>query len=439
MRPWAAPFVVAFLLVAAAIIGSGPALAQSPKSPPALLLIMDASGSMNADDGSGHTKIDAAKDALRALVDKLPKGAPVGLRVYGHRVPNTDKANGCRDSQLVMPVGPLDPDAMKAAIGSYQAKGYTPIGFSLQEGARDLPPEGERTIILVSDGEDTCAPPDPCEVAKGLKAQGIGLKIETVGFQVDPAARAQLQCIATATGGAYRDAPNAAELATGLQQISGRALREYQAHGTPVKGGAAFRDAPIVGPGLYTDTLLGAEVLWYGVNLQVDQELVVRATLVGSPGEEGRAGRFLAVFVTPDLQNFYTRTESKFGDIGKETLSVANRTGVVSQNPGTWYLRIFKAVGEVKRPLPLEIEIQVLGPGSAASTNSTTVSGSATTATWATTQRAALKQAKADRGRGTGLWAFVVVAVAAALLGVGGTAVVLRRAGSKNAHPGVTS
>jgi hypothetical protein len=37
------------------------------------------------------------------------------------------------------------------------------------------------------------------------------------------------------------------------------------------------------------------------------------------------------------------------------------------------------------------------------------------------------------------LWAFVVVAVAAALLGVGGTAVVLRRAGSKNAHPGVTS
>jgi hypothetical protein len=340
-----------------------------------------------------------------------------------------------------MPVGPLDPDAMKAAIGSYQAKGYTPIGFSLQEGARDLPPEGERTIILVSDGEDTCAPPDPCEVAKGLKAQGIGLKIETVGFQVDPAARTQLQCIATATGGTYRDAPNAGELASGLQQISGRALREYQAHGGAVKGGAAFRDAPILGPGLYTDTLLGREQLWYGVNLQVGQELVVRATLVGSPAGNPTAlemlrsgGTFKAVFVTPDLQDFYTHTESNIGHLGHETVSVANRTGVVSQRPGTWYVRVFQEDAEVGRPLPLEIEIQVLGPGSAVSTNSTTVSGSATTATWATTKRAALKQVKADRRRGTAFWVVVLIAAAAAALGASATAVALRRAGSKRAR-----
>jgi Ca-activated chloride channel family protein len=54
-----------------------------------LLLIFDSSGSMRGDDGSSRPKIVAAKEALTRLVDELPEGTPVGLRVYGHRVPNT--------------------------------------------------------------------------------------------------------------------------------------------------------------------------------------------------------------------------------------------------------------------------------------------------------------------------------------------------------------
>ncbi len=95
---------------------------------------------MRADDGSGRPKIEAAKQALTTFVDGVPEGSTVGLRVYGHRVPNTDKANGCRDTDLVTPVRPVDKAQMKAAIGRFQPTGFTPIGYSLQEAAKDLPP-----------------------------------------------------------------------------------------------------------------------------------------------------------------------------------------------------------------------------------------------------------------------------------------------------------
>ncbi len=98
--------VVGFTFAGAATLGPPPATAQEQEDEPALLLIMDASGSMKASDGGGGTKIQAAKAALNGVVDALPEDSLVGLRVYGHRIPNTDKARGCEDTELIAPVGP---------------------------------------------------------------------------------------------------------------------------------------------------------------------------------------------------------------------------------------------------------------------------------------------------------------------------------------------
>ena len=51
---------------------------------------------MNEDAGNGGTRLDAAKQAVGTLVDKLPAGAPLGLRVYGSKVNETSRAEGCR-------------------------------------------------------------------------------------------------------------------------------------------------------------------------------------------------------------------------------------------------------------------------------------------------------------------------------------------------------
>ena len=90
---------------------------------------------------------------------------------------------------------------MKSAIERVQARGWTPVGSSLRAAEQDLPASGERTVVLVSDGIDSCAPPDPCDVARELARRGTHLTVHTIGFQIDGQARAQLQCIAEATGG----------------------------------------------------------------------------------------------------------------------------------------------------------------------------------------------------------------------------------------------
>lgn len=251
----------------------------------ALLLIMDASGSMNRTDDNGQLLIDGAKTALRGLVDTLPDGTQVGLRVYGHRQPNTVAAEvGCTDTELISPVQALDRGALGGAIDAFQPSGYTPIGLSLQEGAGDLPAEGVRRIILVSDGEDTCAPPDPCQVAQDLVDQGIDITIETVGFflQGNAAAEDQLRCIAETTGGEYRTADDAASLTSALETYSQRAIVQFRPTGLVVEGAPDERSAPIVeGPGLYSDTIVAGETRWYAIDVAPGQELTATVTVAG--------------------------------------------------------------------------------------------------------------------------------------------------------------
>lgn len=308
-RPRLAPRRGPVVLVASAVVWLGlvaapwldgePAHAQGESDRGSAILVMDSSGSMLADDGSGRRKIDAAKEALLSLVDRIPAGAPVGLEVYGARVPNTDRARGCRDIELVVPVGPIDPAQMKARIRSYQAKGFTPIGRALRRAAAALPEGGERTIVLVSDGIDTCAPPDPCQVARELARQGIDLRIQTIGFQVDARARRQLQCIARVSGGEYRDAPNADELEEGLQDTFSRALRLYRPQGTPVTGGSGVADAPTIGPGQYVDTITPGQERWYIVEAPGAEKLFAACTLV--PPRRASGGLADAVYLRAAL------------------------------------------------------------------------------------------------------------------------------------------
>ena len=78
-----AGLVVTGLILAWLTLPGSAHAAQSEEEPaPSLLLIMDSSGSMNAGDGSGGTKIQAAKTALNGVVDALPDDSQVGLRVY---------------------------------------------------------------------------------------------------------------------------------------------------------------------------------------------------------------------------------------------------------------------------------------------------------------------------------------------------------------------
>ncbi|WP_427383628.1 vWA domain-containing protein [Janibacter sp. G56] len=256
--------ILAALITAATVTLTGAAQSASPAAattsvdepvPGKLLLMLDASGSMKAQDPSGLTKINAAKKALTGLVDALPDTAQVGLRVYGATVDGKGKPTtaACADTQLIHPIEALDKPTLTSTIKDIKALGETPIAHSLKEALNDLGTEGKRNIVLVSDGEESCVP-DPCPTIKKLTTAGVDLQIDTVGFGVDAKARKQLQCLADAGKGSYYDAQDASQLANSLSKLGQRALRPFTTTGTPVTAAPSAETGPVLKAGQYTDT-----------------------------------------------------------------------------------------------------------------------------------------------------------------------------------------
>jgi hypothetical protein len=96
------------------------------------------------------------------------------------------------------------------------AQGYTPITKVIGLAADDLKEEpAPRTVILISDGKETCDG-DPCVAAKKLAEADADLVIHTIGLGVDAQARYQLECIARVARGRYQDADSAQALVATL-------------------------------------------------------------------------------------------------------------------------------------------------------------------------------------------------------------------------------
>ncbi|MGW5383086.1 vWA domain-containing protein [Nocardia sp. NPDC003963] len=263
---------------AAGVIGlvpvSAPALAQqSPGQQNTeyapTMLVLDASGSMAAADPGGGTKMDAAKNAVRSFVTAAPDTSKVGLTAYGTATGSSDaeKAAGCQDVKVLQPADTIDKPGLTAAADGIVPSGYTPIGTALRTAAGALPQSGPRSIVLVSDGLDTCAPPDPCEVARELSAQGAEIVVHAIGFGVDDPSRVQLTCIAQTTGGTYTDAVDGKTLEQVLPRVTATALRTYAAIGTPIAGTADHRNAPVTEPGQYLDVLDQKKPRYYAVDV----------------------------------------------------------------------------------------------------------------------------------------------------------------------------
>lgn len=215
-------FAATSLCIAATLLAGLAPGAQAQPSPDRILLVLDASGSMNTrlPDGSG-TRFEAARRTVSDMVAGLPPTTSVGLRVYGHT--SSPQARNCQDSDLVVPFGPAAERAgeIRSRIGGLKALGYTPISLSLERAAADLESQPGKggTVILVSDGRETCKA-DPCAVANALAKANAGLVVHTIGFGVDDATRRQLKCVANAARGSYFDAGTADQLAAKLKEAA---------------------------------------------------------------------------------------------------------------------------------------------------------------------------------------------------------------------------
>ncbi|MCG7526954.1 VWA domain-containing protein [Streptomyces sp. OfavH-34-F] len=266
------------ILLATLTAGLGSALpAAADETPttasPKVELVLDVSGSMRTRDIDGKSRMSAAKQAFNEVLDAVPEQVQLGIRTLGADYPGDDRKVGCKDTRQLYPVGPLDRTEAKTAVATLAPTGWTPIGPALLGAADDLEGgDSTRRIVLISDGEDTCGPLDPCEVAREIAARGIHLVIDTLGLVPNAKIRQQLTCIAEATGGTYTAVQHTDELSSRVKQLVDRAAEPVV---TPVatKGADSCTDAPELKPGLYTDRAKFAEHRWYKVEVRPGQEL----------------------------------------------------------------------------------------------------------------------------------------------------------------------
>ena len=219
----------------------------------AIEIILDASGSMLQKLGS-ERRIDIAKKTLTKLTSStIPAGTPFAFRVFGREV------DSCQ-TDLDVPVAPLNPAAVGARVAALVAKNgaKTPIGASLDKAADDLKSvTGEKLIVLVTDGEETCGG-DPAAAIERLRKGGIGTRVSIVGFALDDEKlAATFRRWSDAGGGAFFDAKDAAGLDKSLTEALRPGFEVVNAQGQVLASGQVGGEAVPVPAGNHTVRIKG--------------------------------------------------------------------------------------------------------------------------------------------------------------------------------------
>ncbi|MEH6728415.1 MAG: VWA domain-containing protein, partial [Hyphomicrobiales bacterium] len=190
-------------------------LSLQAEAEPTSMFILDASGSMWGRLPDSQMKIVAARDAMSELVGALPDNISTGLIAYGHR-----RKGDCGDIEVVQEATPGGGSKIADIIATLQPRGKTPISDALKLAGNKLTGiEDQTTIVLVSDGIETCEG-NPCAVAEALAAAQVNLSIHVIGYSVDQLTRTQLQCVADKGNGEYFTADDLSGLKTALATVT---------------------------------------------------------------------------------------------------------------------------------------------------------------------------------------------------------------------------
>lgn len=196
---------------------------------PEMMFILDGSGSMWGKAG-GEVKITAARKVMQKIIPSLPQEIKIGLTSYGH-----NRKGDCKDIEVLLQPGSTNRKELLEKVASIQPKGKTPIADSLQIVTNLLKgKEVETTIVLVSDGEETCHA-DPCGAVQTMKASGIKFILHVVAFDVNQEQKAQLSCLAEEGGGKYYTAADAGSLLAAFEEVQENVEKKVEQAKTATK------------------------------------------------------------------------------------------------------------------------------------------------------------------------------------------------------------
>jgi Ca-activated chloride channel family protein len=237
---------LAFLLLALACAATALARPKARLSVPdengTVILVVDVSGSMRANDVE-PTRLDAAVNAMRTFLDKLPPRFKVGLVAFSSEpevlAPPTRDRELVREAlgYLVPEAGTAIGDGLQVAIKLVQSS-LTQAGVQRRPG-QPLP----AAIVLMSDGAQNRGVLQPIQAARNAKAAGLkvytvalgtpngvvsfgfGLYVNSIPVPPDPAT---MRLIANVTGGATYTARNASKLVDVYKSLGSSIGRKSQ-------------------------------------------------------------------------------------------------------------------------------------------------------------------------------------------------------------------
>ena len=185
-----------------------PLLESAQAEPVVAVIAMDVSGSTEG------APIDAARQAATEFVNRVvPEGVAVGLLTF------SDTA------ELQVPPT-TDVDALQQAIGDVEAVGETTLFDAVVVAARTLQNfEGQRTIVVFSDGADTRS---EATLDGALSAADtVGASVSTVALRTGDLDVAPLERMADATGGQLLQVQDAAALGNAFDTVAEALTSQY--------------------------------------------------------------------------------------------------------------------------------------------------------------------------------------------------------------------
>jgi hypothetical protein len=176
---------------------SNTATAQTSTEPDNIVFILDNSGSMKEMDDTPRIKIDAAIDVVQRNIDnKNLLATNMGLVILGGE---------CESKVLVnLNSGESNRTEIKSKLNSIDHRkstsGSTPIVDAIDKALGLLQhKQGNRRIVLVSDGLPNCNKPNACDSVKKwddlLKSKGINFDMQIIGYGIKQNNDKEFKCI----------------------------------------------------------------------------------------------------------------------------------------------------------------------------------------------------------------------------------------------------
>lgn len=184
---------------------------QLPGDEPEVVMIIDASGSMNESFGS-TTRLSAAKTAAAGMIRGLPSGVDVGLVEFG----------ACGQVRRDKFYSSGQRSALIGEINSLQPRQGTPLAAAITRAGAVASNSVDSVIVVVSDGDDSCGG-DPCAAARALKASKPNVIINVIDMSTSASDRKVLQCVASAGGGRLLNSTSAGDMNRKMKDAAGPA------------------------------------------------------------------------------------------------------------------------------------------------------------------------------------------------------------------------